>query len=225
MLTNLGLVDHAIMAFEQHWGYVRGTFGQVLSLQLYQYKLKQLGYEAVGQFEEFILENWLNKRTADCVGLIKSYLWWNGGNVIYSKETDVDANGMYSKASKKGSIASIPEIPGICVWKKGHIGVYLGNGFVIEARGTKAGVIKSPLTGTGSAGWTNWLECPFIKYVQPVVNLTYEQIIDQVSEQNASDWKNAIETAVNAATASGNLGSLEIFKWLPELIVKIYYHK
>lgn len=50
----------------------------------------------------------------------------------------------------------------------------------------------------------------------------YEQIIETVSSGAAEQWKKAIETAVNAAKADGNLGDLEIFKFLPELIVKIW---
>ena len=56
-------------------------------------------------------------------------------------------------------------------------------------------------------------------------NMDYEQIIEKVSSGAAEQWKKAIETAVNAAKADGNLGDLEIFKFLPELIVKVYNAK
>ena len=98
------------------------------------------------------------------MGLIKGYYWTKDGEVTYDPDTDVGANKMYSIAKEKGVINTLPEIPGICLWKKGHIGVYIGNGQVIEARGTKQGVIQSPLKGIGSAGWTHWLKCPYIKY-------------------------------------------------------------
>ena len=45
-------------------------------------------------------------------------------------------------ASEKGSIDTIPEIPGLAVWHKGHIGIYIGNGEVIEAMGSRYGVVK-----------------------------------------------------------------------------------
>lgn len=44
----------------------------------------------------------------------------------------------------------------------GHIGVYVGNGEVIEAQGTAYGVVKTQLSGRG---WTKWLKIPNIKYV------------------------------------------------------------
>ncbi len=68
---------------------------------------------------------------------------------------------MYQAAKEKGSISSIPEIPGLAVWHSGHIGVYIGNGEVIEAMGTKYGVVRTKLA---SRGWTHWLKIPYIKY-------------------------------------------------------------
>jgi nucleoid-associated protein YgaU len=79
---------------------------------------------------------------------------------------DVSANGLYNTAKEKGAIATLPEIKGLIVWKRGHVGVYIGNGEVIEAHGTKSGVIKTRLIGTvNDTGWTQWFKCPFIDYV------------------------------------------------------------
>lgn len=172
-MNNIKLVEHSKMALKEKWGYVYGTFGTVLNEPLLQQKLKQYP-KNVQVYEDFIRKNWMNKRAVDCVGLIKSYLWWNGGNVKYNPNQDKSANGMYQLAKEKGPISTIPEIPGILVWKDGHIGVYIGNGQVIESRGTKYGVIQSPLKGNGSAEWTNWCKCPYIGYVeeQPIKSNT-----------------------------------------------------
>ena len=62
---------------------------------------------------------------------------------------------------RQGTIDTIPEVPGLAVWKSGHIGVYIGGGQVIEAMGTKYGVVKTQLQGRG---WTHWLEIPYINY-------------------------------------------------------------
>lgn len=163
MKTNLGLVEHVKMALHEKWGYVWGTFGQILTESLLQQKVKQYPSH-VGNHQTFIRQNYLNKRVVDCVGLIKSYMWWDGKNPKYVVSTDVNANMMYNQAKEKGPINTIPEIPGLCVWKQGHIGVYIGNGQIIEARGTKQGVIQSPLKGAASVAWTHWLKCPFIEY-------------------------------------------------------------
>lgn len=163
MLTNKGLVDYAKQALNEKWGYVWGTFGQILTPQLFAQKLAQYP-DGVGKYKDFISKNWLNKRATDCVGLIKAYCWCKDGKITYNASQDKSANGMYATAKDKGPIANMPDIPGLCVWKDGHIGVYIGNGEVIEAHGTTSGVIKTPLRGKGATAWTHWLKCPYITY-------------------------------------------------------------
>ena len=58
---------------------------------------------------------------------------------------------------------TMPEIVGLAVWKQGHIGVYIGNGYVIEAMGTKYGVVKTELAGQG---WEGWCKIPSIHYLE-----------------------------------------------------------
>lgn len=101
------------------------------------------------------------KSCADCVGLIKGYHWWKNGKVIYDKSSDVTAGGLYKLANIKGPIQTIPEVPGVVVYKPGHIGIYEGNGNVIEAKGFAYGIIRSKI---GDTPWTNWAADPFISY-------------------------------------------------------------
>ena len=158
------LVTYVTNAWNSGWGYVWGTYGQVLTPELLQYKLTQYP-EGVGEYAAFIRANWLDKRTADCVGLIKGYGWLDGETmeIQYGSNgmPDIGANEMYYNAVRKGAIQTMPDTPGLAVWKPGHIGVYIGNGEVIEAMGTKYGVVKTQLEGRG---WTHWLEIPYIKY-------------------------------------------------------------
>ena len=136
----------------------------MLTPELFQYKLTQYP-EGVGQYTDFIRSNWLGKHTADCVGLIKGYGWLNADTmeIEYGSNgmPDIGANQMYYSATRKGTIDTIPEVSGLAVWKSGHIGVYIGGGQVIEAMGTKYGVVKTQLQG---CGWTHWLEIPYINY-------------------------------------------------------------
>ena len=163
--TNIDLAIHAQKFLEMKVGYVWGTFGQVLTEKLLQQKLKQYP-SGVGNYIDFIRKTWLNKRTCDCIGLIKSCLWFDGKDYKYNAAQDISADMSFNRAKEKGTMETMPEIPGICVWKKGHIGVYIGNGWVIEAAGTKRGVVKTPLEGRGSTAWTHWLKHPFIQYVE-----------------------------------------------------------
>lgn len=163
MKTNVGLVKHAKMARDEHWGYVWGAIGRLLDEAQFQALYAQYPRE-VGRYYSHIRSNWLGRRCADCVGLIKSYVWWQNGVIRYNSSQDVSADGMYYAAKKKGPIATMPEVPGLAVWKPGHIGIYIGDGKVIEARGTIKGVIESPLRGLGAVPWTHWLEVPYIAY-------------------------------------------------------------
>lgn len=164
--NNLDLVQWAIWAEDRGWGYVWGTYGEVFDQALYEYKLDQYP-EEVGRYAEFIETNWLGGRTADCVGLIKGYGWLNPETQEIEYGTngmaDVGADQMYENATEKGSIDSMPEIPGLAVWHAGHIGIYIGGGEVIEAKGTRYGVVR---TNLDDGSWTHWLKVPYITYVE-----------------------------------------------------------
>ena len=163
--NNLDIVKWAFHAQESGWGYVYGTYGSVLNETLLTSKISQYPDE-VGSYEDFIRQHWLGKRTADCVGLIKGYSWYDtetariqiGANGM----PDISANAMFENASEKGSIDTIPEIPGLAVWHEGHIGIYIGNGEVIQAANTNDGVIRTPI---GQSGWTHWMKIPYIQYI------------------------------------------------------------
>ena len=295
MLTTKGLVKHCERALAEKWGYVWGTFGFVLTEESLRYKLRQ--YPRMIQNKlPVIRAKWLGRRTADCVGLIKSYIWWDYelNDPVYNMNKDVNADQMLTLATKKGKIDHTRmltdlNIPGLCLWKRGHIGVYIGNGKVIEAHSTNDGVILTPLIGSGSTAWTHWLECPYIttsqeesidsiaalqrdlnklgyrldvdgdlgpitttaiKHFQANNNLEvdgiagpktkkalkdliaklyspkkeYEEILREVSDGNAEQWIKGIATIKELASASSDLGDLEIFQHLPLLIQKIYHN-
>ena len=158
------LVTYAIHAWESGWGYVWGTYGSVLTDSLFAYKLEQYP-DGVGSYADFIRANWLGCRTTDCVGLIKGYGWLNPDTMTIEYGTngmpDLGANQMYYNASVSGTIDTMPDIPGLAVWHDGHIGVYIGDGYVIEAMNTKKGVVKTKLEGRG---WTHWLQIEYINY-------------------------------------------------------------
>lgn len=150
--NNLDLVKWSEFAADKGWGYVWGTYGTVLSPDFLESKIIQYPDE-VGGKEDFIRENWLGKRTADCVGLIKGYSWYDTASqmtiLVSNGMPDIGADIMYENATEKGTIDTIPEIPGLAVWKEGHIGVYIGEGEVVEAYRTTSGVIRSELANGG----------------------------------------------------------------------------
>jgi hypothetical protein len=85
---------------------------------------------------------------ADCSGGIVSAF-----REFDPKYGDRTANTFYSQCTEKGPIKTIPEVPGLCVWRDGHIGIYEGGGNVIEFRGTEYGCVRTKLA---ARNFTNW---------------------------------------------------------------------
>ena len=166
--NNLDLVKWCKNAEQNGWGYVYGGYGQVCTVQYLnqQASLYPGNNEAGGEMRQ-IGEKWLGKRVCDCIGLIKSYAWYNSdsGQIIVGSNgfTDCSANSIWNNVTEGGPISNMPDTPGLAVWMDGHIGVYVGNGEVIEAQGTAYGVVKTKLAGRG---WTKWMKIPNIKYVE-----------------------------------------------------------
>ena len=162
--NNLDLVKWAKHAQENGWGYVWGSHGNLLDKTELE-RLESVFGAHVTDYDDFIRHNWLGKRTADCVGLIKGYSWYDteSGKITVGSNgmQDVTADGMFSAATEKGTIDTIPEIPGLAVWHEGHIGIYIGGGEVVEAMGTQDGVVKTQLK---NGRWTHWLKVPYIQY-------------------------------------------------------------
>ena len=164
--NNLDLVEWAKQAQSHGWGYVWGSYGEVLTQKTLNSKAKQYPDE-VGSKEEYIRTHWLGGRTADCIGLIKGYGWYDceSGSIAYGTNgmPDIGADTMYENATEKGTIDTLPEIPGLALWHSGHIGIYIGDGKVIHAANTQAGVIISDVSGSG---FTHWLKIPYITYTE-----------------------------------------------------------
>lgn len=173
-LTNNGLVSFAkkILDLGEDTLYIYGTFGQKVTSTLIEQKAKQYTYNVSRKSAYTKAMNTSGTEYGfDCIGLIKAYLWgWNNGSYKYNSAQDVSANGMYNKATKKGSIKTMPEKVGLAVHMDAHIGIYIGNGYVIESTPSKTyakqshgcgGVCKTKLS---DRKWEHWLEIPFITY-------------------------------------------------------------
>ena len=119
----------------------------------------------------------------DCVGLIKGILWgWDGdlsrtyGGAGYACNgvPDYDAKKMIDNCREVSTDFSTI-VPAEAVWMDGHIGVYVGEGLVVEATPKwRGGVQRSTLANTagsktlpGTAGartWTKHGKLPWVDY-------------------------------------------------------------
>ena len=166
--NNLDLVKWCENAYKNGWGYVYGGYGQICTEQYLNQQASLFpGNNEVGGEMRTVGKKWLGKRVVDCIGLIKSYAWYNAdsGQITVGSNgfTDCGANTIWNNVKEGGTISTMPDIPGLAVWMDGHIGVYVGNGEVIEAQGTAYGVVKTQLK---NRGWTKWMKIPNIKYIK-----------------------------------------------------------
>ena len=158
ILTGGMLADWAEKALQEGAMYWYGTCWYRATDELLSRKRKQ--YPAhytearMPKYERHVAEK---RMVCDCVGLIKGFFWTGNGageNVSGANHCpDTSANGMYALCRRKGGIATMPETRGAVLWKKGHIGVYVGGGMAVEARGFAYGVVK---TAVASRGWSGW---------------------------------------------------------------------
>ena len=164
--TAAGLVAYAKAQLGKPYWY--GAFGQAASKEFYEQKKRQYPdrYDWVYDGE--------TRKVHDCVGLIKGYLWCENPDdttPAYNASQDKSANAMYTACKTKGEMATMPDIPGILVFFPGHVGVYIGNGEVIEARSRRYGVYTSKLS---ERQWKTWGYCPYLTYETPVKTITME---------------------------------------------------
>lgn len=137
-----------------------GCFGQTATEALFTGKRAQYpSHYTAGDFQ-----SQYGQKVHDCAGLIKGYRWCDSpdGKPIYNMVQDVSVAGLFDQCRDKGDIASMPDMPGVCVFRGdlGHVGVYIGDAQVIEARGHAQGVIKTSLKSNNWAFWgkPDWID-------------------------------------------------------------------
>lgn len=156
--TAQGLVEYCRAQIGRPYWW--GTFGQIATEALYTGKRAQYPSDyTAGDFP-----SQYGQKVHDCVGLIKGYRWCDtpDGKPTYNMAQDVSVGGLFDQCIEKGDIATMPDVPGICVFRgdMGHVGVYIGNGKVIEAMGHAYGVVETKLRERGWAFWgkPDWLD-------------------------------------------------------------------
>ncbi len=168
----------------------------------------------------------------DCVGLIKGILWgWDGdlsrtyGGAGYACNgvPDYDAKKMIDNCREVSTDFSTI-VPAEAVWMDGHIGVYVGEGIVVEATPKwRGGVQRSTLANTagskalpGTAGartWTKHGKLPWVDYAaqehekEDEEMFTYEQwkeYMDRYRRELSPDHDQCwAEKQLAAAVAAG----------------------
>lgn len=166
------LIQHCMRYYEEGWGYIYGASGQIWT-QAMQNRATDEQIKKYGQ-------QWVGKHVIDCSGVwwlamkeLGSYMY-HGSNTMWDKYTT--AKGRLSKGKRTDGQELKPGtaiFTGINDGDHNHVGIYIGDGKVLEAGGTQKGVI---LTNVTLSKWTCWGEMKYVNYSggeQPVVPETY----------------------------------------------------
>lgn len=74
----------------------------------------------------------------DCSGLIGAY-----------RKKQIGSAQLYQTASKRMNMNQINAFPvGTVLWKSGHVGVYIGDGYCVEEKGINYGCVKTKVSST-----------------------------------------------------------------------------
>ena len=185
MFTGKQLAEYCEKVFKARWVYWYGTYGKPCSQSLYEGKRKQYpSHYTDARTSGYMKDIREGKWCADCVGMIKSFFWTGGNFQTMPKYAtnhcpDTSANGMIKLCPQTGPISTIPDIPGLVVWKSGHIGVYVGNGYTVEMKGFNYDCKRNRVK---DGQWTKWGRLPasMISYTdEPVPEPTPEPVGDR----------------------------------------------
>lgn len=164
MLTGEMLAKWCEAALEAGAKYWYGTCWYAATEDLLARKAKQYpSHYGEGRLKTYRRHIADGRMVCDCVGLIKGFFWTGNGTAANKYRSnncpDTSANGLIKLCERTGDIADMPEQRGLILWKSGHVGVYVGDGRVIEARGFSYGVVRTQLT---ARGWKKWGYLPEI---------------------------------------------------------------
>ena len=161
MITVSALIEKFRYALANDWGYIWGTAGVVWTAA------KQAN--ATREMTVKYGKKWINHVVADCRGLFSWAFKQLGGYMYHGSDTMFRKYTTSNGELKNGARADgKPLLPGTAVftWKAsekkyGHVGLYVGDGYVIEAKGTQYGVIRSSVA---DKRWTHWGELKGVSY-------------------------------------------------------------
>ena len=147
-------------AYDNKWGYIINTAG-ILWTQAKQNATTSSTAKEYGQ-------QWVGHYVADCSGLF-SWAFAQLGGYMYHGSNTMWKSYCTSKGKLSGGKRTDGKTlkPGTAVFvlkngsDRSHVGLYIGNGEVIEASSTQVGVVKSKIT---NSKWAEWGELKGVDY-------------------------------------------------------------
>lgn len=165
VISTQALIEKFQQALQEKWGYIWGTAGEKWT-EAKQKQLEKTTDSDRAQGRKYG-SKWIGHMVTDCSGLFSWAFKQLGGYMYHGSDT------MYRKyCTNKGELNKGKRTDGlelkpgtaVFVWngkKYSHVGLFIGNGIVIEAMGTINGVTTSKVT---ASKWTHWGELKNVNY-------------------------------------------------------------
>ena len=178
--TATQLADACRAAAEKKTLYVYGAYGFPLHEENKQRIWKGYAYNRKPERKEKIGSADADTFGFDCSGLIKGLMWgWQGttgknGGAAYASNGVKDQNADTMIANCLDVSADFAGIQvGEAVWLPGHIGIYVGDGLVVEctpkwADGVQLSACNTAQSGYPTRKWKKHGKLPYISYEQAV---------------------------------------------------------
>ena len=169
MIKAQDLIDKFWFSYNEKWGYIYGM-KHVLWTQARQdnYVKAYKGKDDLRQLSCKYGGKWVGHIVTDCSGLFAYWFEQLGGAIAHG------SNSMYDRyCSSKGSLKNGKKSngqalkPGTAVFttgsdgRHGHVGLYVGDGKIVEAKGAEQGVTTSKVT---ESRWKCWGELKGVEY-------------------------------------------------------------
>lgn len=189
------LIEDFRLPLREKWGYIWGKSGQVWTRASQDAATRDMTVQYGAK--------WIGRKVADCSGL---FVWaykrhglkiYHGSNTIYNK---------YTTGTKGAVAAGVMIRPGAAVFqvndgKRTHIGLYVGGGKCIEAKGTRSGVVESDIST-----WDEWAELADVYYE----GMPQDRIEASWPTLRNGSTGQAVEALQTGLNAQGRYGDLEV---------------
>lgn len=180
-MTNEELVQIAKDIYNnQATVYAKGGIGWLLTRNKLDSLIRQYP-----ENKKYISEKDLGKHVCDCSGMIVGMAydgWTVNTNPVWTKAHDWNDQGLHDRLTD--TCDPKDAIPGMCLWKQGHVGLYIGDGMAFDSNAEKSGS-GIHLRKVTDVAWTLAGKLPEIEYVTvkvgDVIPMTVTQIENGVA--------------------------------------------
>ena len=164
MVPAKDFIEQILIPLRDGWGYIWGYAGTMWTSALQENINKTTDENR--EMSRLYGSQWIGRKVTDCSGLLRWALKQLGEEIPHH------ARYQYTNhSSPKGKLVNgsredgKPILPGTAVFLQGsqdrihHVGVYVGSGICVEAKGAKYGVVTSKLDH-----WDHWGELKAVDY-------------------------------------------------------------